>query len=338
MSALVSIVIPVYNLEEYIEHCLKSISEQTYANIEIVCVDDGSTDDSANVVSKYAQIDNRVSCVRRENGGASSARNAGINEAKGEYLMFVDGDDYIHPQTVEILLDCIEKYNVDMVSAHQQCTFSLDEDMKLISDYKCKVVDHSTLFENVNGNVIGKSSCAKLFRTAFAKKNSFPEGISNGEDTNYIVKLLACGMTTAIVDCTLYYYYTRPDSSVTAVFTKSKFSTTLSFDDLCEYLKDSDHNFLKAYCLQYLFQSIFYNRTLSIGTEAEEYIVSESKRLGKKWLDDFQNNQYIDKKIRTLFKIFFKSRTIYELARMVQDPTMLDFYYRRMLRRFKRKD
>ena len=117
----------------------------------------------------------------------------------------------------------------------------------------------------------------------------------------------------------------------------SKFSITLSFDDLCEHLKDSEHNFLKAYCLQYLFQSIFYNRTNSIGTSAQKYVLRESKRIGEKWLDDFKNNNDIDANIKKLFVPFFKSRHLYEIARMVKDPTMFVFYVKRPFKRFKKK-
>lgn len=338
MSALVSVVIPVYNLEEYIENCINSVTAQTYENIEIICVDDGSTDNSADVVRDVAKNDTRVRYIYQENSGVSAARNTGMAEAQGEYLMFIDGDDYIHPQSIDILLDCIEKYKVDMVSAHQQCTFELDEEMLPISEYECRISAHNDLFQTVNGNVIGKSSCAKLFRTDIARKVSFPVGISNGEDANFIIKLLAGGMKTAIVDKVLYYYYTREDSCVTSGFSKNKFSITLSFDDLCEYLKNTEHSFLKAYCLQYLFQSIFYNRTLSVGTDAQKYVLKESKRIGEKWLSDFENNNDIDQNIRKLFKIFFRSRAVYELARMAKDPTMLIFYLKRPFQNFKRKD
>ena len=329
MSALVSIIVPVYNLENYIDNCINSLLNQTYKNIEIICVDDGSKDSSAAVISKLMESDSRIRYIYQENSGVSAARNKGVAEAKGEYLMFVDGDDYIHPQSIDILFTSIERYSVDMVSAHQQSTFDRDEEMLPISVYECRKATHKDLFQTVHGNVIGKSSCAKLFRTEIARKVTFPVGISSGEDANFVIKLLASGIKTAIVDKVLYYYYTRENSCVTSRFTKSKFSITLSFDNLCEYLKDSEYNFLKAYCLQYLFQTICYNRTLSIGTDAQDYVLSECERIGNKWLKAFIKNKDIDIKIRILFTIFFKSRPIYELARIIQDPTMKDYYKNR---------
>lgn len=338
MSAKVSIIIPVYNLEEYIENCIRSLLNQTYENIEILCIDDGSKDDSAKVIAKLIDEDKRIRYIYQENSGVSAARNKGLESAEGDYLMFIDGDDYMHYQSIEILADCIEKMQCDMVSAHQIHTCSLEEEMKEITDYSCVEASHEDLFKEVNGNVIGKSSCAKLFRKEAALKARFPVGIANGEDANYIIRLLADGIKPCIVNQILYYYYTRENSSVTSGFTESKFSITLSFDDLCEFLKDSDCKFLKAYCLQYLFQSIFYNRTNSIGTSVQKYVLKESKRIGEKWIVDFKNNEDIDENIRKMFVLFFKSRRVYELARMVKDPTMLIFYITRPFKRFRRKD
>lgn len=338
MAELVSVVIPVYNLEEYIENCIRSIIGQTYKNLEIICVDDGSTDSSADVIKNLIDADSRIIYVYQENAGVSAARNKGLETATGDYVMFVDGDDYLHFQAVEILKKCIEDTGVDMVSAHQQCTFSLDEEMNNIEKYDCYVASHEDLFKTVNGNVIGKSSCAKLFRTQVALRARFPVGITNGEDANYIVRLLAGGMKTAIVDQTFYYYYTRENSCVTSGFTKSKFSITNSFDDLCECLRDSEYSFLKAYCLQYLFQSIFYNKTMSVGTCAKKYVFNESKRIGDKWFDAFMQNEDIDSNIRKMFKLFYNYHFIYESARLIKDPTMLIFYIKRPFEKFRRKD
>lgn len=329
MPAKVSIIIPVYNLEEYIENCIRSLLNQTYENIEILCIDDGSKDNSAEVIAKLIEEDSRVKYIHQENGGVSSARNKGLESAEGDYIMFIDGDDYMHYQAVEILVSCIEEKDCDLVSAHQVHTSSLEEKMNVIEKYTCHEASHEDLFKEVNGNVIGKSSCAKLFRKEAALKVRFPVGIANGEDANYIIRLLATGIRTCIVDLILYYYYSRENSSVTSEFTQSKFSITLSFDDLCEYLKNTEYKFLKAYCLQYLYQSILYNRTCSIGTPAQEYVLAESKRIGNKWLKAFINNSDISIIIRFMFVLFFKSRHLYEFARMIQDPTMKDFYKNR---------
>ena len=244
----------------------------------------------------------------------------------------------MHYQAIEIFVNAIETSGFDIVCAPEIKTTEENEQMTEIVDYNCEEADHKGLFSYKYGSVLGKSVWSKIFRNETAKSVHFMEEFCNGEDANYIVKILSQGATVGVVDKNLYYYFTREDSFVTSDFTQEKFTITLSFDDLCEHLKDTEYNVLKAYCLQYLFQTIFYNRTNSIGTPAQKYVMRESKRIGDKWLEDFKNNDDIDAKIKKLFIPFFKSRHLYEFARMVKDPTMIIFYITRLFKRFRRKD
>ena len=112
---LISVIVPVYNIEsEYLERCIKSICNQTYKNLEIILVDDGSNDGSGIICDKFAMEDSRIRVFHKENGGSSSARNLGIKEAKGEYIGFIDSDDYIEPDMYELLAGAVEKYNAPM--------------------------------------------------------------------------------------------------------------------------------------------------------------------------------------------------------------------------------
>lgn len=329
MYALVSIIVPVYNLENYIDNCINSLLNQTYKNIEIICVDDGSKDSSAAVISKLMESDSRIRYIYQENSGVSAARNKGVDNAQGEYVIYVDGDDYLHFQAVEIFLNCIENSNFSIVCSPEIKTFKKDESMSEINDYSCNETDHKRIFLTKDGSVLGKAVWGKIFRTDVAKSVRFIEAYSGGEDANYIVKILDQGVRVGLVDKKLYYYYFRQSSSSNVNFTEKNFSLTLAFDELCEYLVNSEHPVLKAYCLQYLFQAICIHRSQSIGTDAQDYVLSESKRIGNKWLKAFVKNNDIDIKIRILFTIFFKSRPIYELARIIQDPTMIDYYKNR---------
>ena len=105
----ISVIVPVYNVEKYLDKCVQSILNQTYENIELVLVDDGSTDGSSKICDKYGNIDSRVKVIHKENGGLSSARNRGIDEAGGKFITFIDSDDYIHHQMLEILYEGIIK-------------------------------------------------------------------------------------------------------------------------------------------------------------------------------------------------------------------------------------
>lgn len=114
MEELISIIIPVYNVEEYLSACLKSVIGQTYKNLEIIVVDDGSTDKSGMICDEYCNRDNRITVIHKKNGGLSDARNAGLKAAKGQYIGFVDSDDWIAPEMYEILYQSCKMYEADI--------------------------------------------------------------------------------------------------------------------------------------------------------------------------------------------------------------------------------
>ena len=110
----VSVIVPIYNVEEYINKCIDSILNQTFREFELILVDDGSTDNSGNICDTYKSIDNRVRVIHKDNGGLSDARNFGIEAATGEFLYFIDGDDFIHEDTLESMYNSIMKTNSDI--------------------------------------------------------------------------------------------------------------------------------------------------------------------------------------------------------------------------------
>lgn len=115
MNSLISIIVPVYNTENYLEKCLLSLVNQTYKNIEIIIIDDGSPDNSMNIIQKFVLADNRAKVISQKNQGLSGARNTGINNANGDYIMFIDSDDWIEIDTCEKAINASEKYNADVV-------------------------------------------------------------------------------------------------------------------------------------------------------------------------------------------------------------------------------
>lgn len=114
-NALISIVIPIYNAERFLPKCLDSILDQTYTNLEVICVNDSSPDNSLEVLNKYAEKDSRIRVVDKENEGVSAARNVGLSMVSGEYVMFVDADDWIDPETCQCAVDAMTEYQVDVV-------------------------------------------------------------------------------------------------------------------------------------------------------------------------------------------------------------------------------
>lgn len=123
-NELISIIVPVYNVEKYLEKCLDSITNQTYKNLEIIVIDDGSTDKSGIICDKYAQKDNRIKVIHKLNGGLSDARNAGLDICTGDYIGFVDSDDYIEPDMYEYLLEKSKETNADV----SMCNFYIEDE------------------------------------------------------------------------------------------------------------------------------------------------------------------------------------------------------------------
>lgn len=134
-NALISIIVPIYNVDSYLRKCFDSIISQTYSDFELILVDDGSTDDSPKICDEYARKDDRIIVIHKKNGGVSSARNAGLDIAKGKYIGFVDPDDYIVSEMYECMVNAIEKYKSDMVV----CGYDyIDENGNVTRPYKVK--------------------------------------------------------------------------------------------------------------------------------------------------------------------------------------------------------
>ena len=120
MKNLVSIIVPIYNVDKYLEVCIESLTNQTYRNLEIILINDGSTDESVKICEKYKEKDNRIVFINKKNGGAASAKNEGLKIAKGDYITFVDSDDFIELDMIEYMVNTIKKYNADII----QCSFT----------------------------------------------------------------------------------------------------------------------------------------------------------------------------------------------------------------------
>jgi len=221
-SDLISIIVPVYNVEQYLDKCMESIVHQTYKNIEIILIDDGSTDNSSEKCDDWAEKDNRIIVIHKENGGVSSARNRGLKEAKGRYIGFVDPDDYIDKDMYRKMYEEIQKDNIDFVF----CDFnviSFDKKKKDSEINKCSVeiMDKYQAFLECfpfNGYV-----WKGLFITERLKNICFDTKIYIAEDLVFIIEYISkCEKDIIYIREKLYNYVTRKDS---AVFQKSNFKS-----------------------------------------------------------------------------------------------------------------
>lgn len=207
---LISVIVPVYNVELYLKKCINSIINQTYKNIEIILIDDGSTDCSGRLCDELAMNDSRIQVIHKENGGLSDARNAGLNIANGEYYCFIDSDDYITDDFVEILLSNAIK-NKSEIAVCNMIRFS-DKDEH--TPFYCPV-EKETVYkgEERYKTLVQPSVCNKLFKASLFNEIRFPKG-KYYEDTFIYHELLYQTSNVVLTGTNSYWYLQRSDSIV----------------------------------------------------------------------------------------------------------------------------
>ena len=217
MSEMLSIVIPVYNVEQYLEKCVNSIINQTYKNLEIILVDDGATDSSGKMCDELAKSDNRIKVYHKKNGGLSDARNYGVERATGKYIGFVDSDDYIDEEMYEKLYEAIKKEDVDVAECNLKIIYSDRIELFTEKDYykvcsKKEYLEEYLKIENIFG-----SACVRLIKSDVAKKIKFPVG-KIYEDTYYAYDLIEKVDRYVIMNDPYYNYLMRENSITNAKF------------------------------------------------------------------------------------------------------------------------
>lgn len=209
----ISIIIPFYNVGNYAEHCMKSLVGQHYTNCEFICVDDGSTDNTREILEKYSN-DVRVKIVHKKNGGLSDARNYGLDIAQGDFISFIDGDDYVHPQYVEFLVNALDDQSNNIVISPLRLV-KYSEPMDIQSGWANgvthTVIDKREAFEKILYDELSASACGKLIPKKDYTEIRFPVG-KVSEEVATIGSIIKKCDKCSIIDKPLYGYVMRSDS------------------------------------------------------------------------------------------------------------------------------
>ena len=204
---LISIIVPVYNVQEYLERCINSIWQQTYQNLEIILVDDGSTDRSGQMCDEFAQKDPRIKVVHKENGGLSDARNAGLQQATGAYIGYVDSDDWIEPQMYDTMYKACKRENADIAICRYHCAYEGAAEEEGTNQQS--VFDRETLLNiyicGHNDYVVYNSVWSKLFSRKLVEDMVFPKG-RNSEDIMYTTRAFCRANKAVYIDSFFYHY------------------------------------------------------------------------------------------------------------------------------------
>lgn len=306
----ISVIVPVYNSIDCLEKCVRSLCAQTYANLEILLIDDGSTDGTAALVDRLAKTDSRIRAHHKENGGASSARNAGILLAAGEYLAFADSDDYLEPYVYEELMRALTAgdYPVAQISRDE-----VDEDGKRLPDVCIPpkeewFCDSETFLKELLLHRGDCSFCTKLFPREVFGKHRFPEGELN-EDFRLLVEILQEIAGIVILPKQGYHVVARK-TSTTRTRTKDSFSRVfmdiVENADRMQRLVDEKYPALHAYAIRFnLYQRLDYLLHVPISQmRADNGFYRGVKIYLRRHVTDTVKNPYLTKKNKAYLLLF----------------------------------
>lgn len=232
-SNLISIIVPVYKVEKYIGRCIESLCAQTYRHLEIVLVDDGSPDSSGAICDAYAQKDSRIVVIHKKNGGVSSARNAGLDVARGDYIGFVDGDDYVSTTMYERLIGLFTKYDIDI----SVVGFANEKENGVFQPYCTEegerlISGEEQLVYLLRNKLYSCSCCDKLFKRDVIGDIRLDEKITNYEDLLFLYEVMKRSRAASFDPEVGYYYCSNAGSATTSRFSKKK----MTMLDVCEYI------------------------------------------------------------------------------------------------------
>ncbi|WP_434309638.1 glycosyltransferase family 2 protein [Hominifimenecus sp. rT4P-3] len=242
---LISVIMPVYNLDAYLKRAIESVLCQTYPNWELILIDDGSVDQSGVICDEYSQNDSRIRVFHQENHGAAVARNRGVQESSGEYIAFVDGDDWISADYLDFLLHLLKQTNARMAACGYQKVFSPEdrgsfEEEGQICTFCAEEALHSMLYRKVMTNF----PCVKLLERQIVVENPFPEGRLY-EDLAVVYRWYACG-TVAYHPARKYFYLQRPGSSMHSHFEARKWDLIEISEEIQEFIREHYPELQKA--------------------------------------------------------------------------------------------
>ena len=234
---MISVIVPVYNVEEYLEECLESIKQQTFTDIEVILVNDGSTDGSREICERFCQKDSRFKLINQENQGQSVARNRGVKESVGKFIMFVDSDDVINKNLLEVLLPYM-KTEVDIVECRMTSKkeeFYLNKPFKIVFKGNAK----EAILNCIEIKEVKFCPVTKLYRREIVEKVPFLEGYIY-EDVFTGINYLKHMRKIVVVDYIGYYYRVRPNSTMTKSYTEKDLDIFKVGNQLIDSFKDDE--------------------------------------------------------------------------------------------------
>ena len=307
-----SIIVPVYNVEKYIEKCLESILKQTYKNYEVIIVNDGSPDNSQKIIDKFIKKDKRFKSYKKENGGLSDARNYGLKFVSGDYILFIDSDDYINKDLLEELNKTINNYKVDLIRF--SCT-TVDEDGKIIGK------ENNSEYENIKPELVVRelitrnfveTACLYCYKKDFWDKYKFTFAVGKLHEDYGLIPLVIYFAKNITSINYLGYYYVQRENSITKTINYKKVKKGVydmydQYLDLVDILSKKQDNIIKKTILSYISEcAIIKGRQLN-EDDLKEYIKLLKKDKVVNNIDGYNIKKKIKKVLATIsIKLYMK--------------------------------
>ena len=314
----VSIIVPVYNVETYLSYCVDSLRQQTYKNIEIILVDDGSTDSSGEICDQYAREDDRIKVLHIENGGLSNARNTGVKESSTDWIVFIDSDDYYDHRAIEYLVELRDKYRVDLV-ATPVIEVRNYENSDFLGDFREKYsgkLDRRTALEQMfYGNYVGTHSGGKLYKKEILLRFPYPNGMLY-EDLSLAYEHIASCENIAVSALNLYKYYRRPGSIVNSKYSDRLLDFYKAMEWNRSYIErdyPNDKEMRRALNVRYVFNGLHVvHAMLSSGMYSD---VNKIRKEYIRYFNDIIPNPNITGKNKVKYLMLLVSPKLYEKIR-----------------------
>ena len=277
MNELISVIVPIYNIEKYLSRCITSIIEQTYKNLEIILIDDGSSDSCYQICDNFSTSDDRIRVIHQKNSGLSEARNSGINLARGAFILLVDGDDYIEPNMVDMLYQAIIEYDADAVCCgHYKEYVNKSIAHPLTKEVKCYEGDEIVV-SAMKGSVFGHYAWEKLWKADLFNCCRFPSGMQF-EDVATTWKLfLKCNRVVTVPDVLYHYIYRRGSIGNTKTM-KNLTDRWIAFKERYDVMAEKNDE-LRLICTEGCLQTIGYTwRWLHIVKDRDKEKIHEMRK------------------------------------------------------------
>ncbi len=268
---LISVIIPIYKVEEYLSRCIESVINQTYHNLEIILVDDGSPDNCGEICEQFASTDKRIKVIHKKNGGLSDARNAGMQAMSGKYVSFIDSDDTIRANHIEYLYNLTQEYKAEIAitTLHWYYEGEKPKDSKDTNNVIKKFNKEEALLELFYQKSFDTAACGKLYLSSLFNDIKFPKGLLY-EDLATIYKVIKLSNNVIFSDYDSYLYLLRQNSIEGAAFSEKKFNSCIKVISQLEMeLSNATPSLRKAIICRII--SFSYHILLYIPLEQKEY-------------------------------------------------------------------